>query len=415
MANEYLNPVDILQESLMSLENNLVLFKSINREYSDSFAVAGAKVGYTINARLPVRFRGRKGDEINPEDIREQMVPITVDSLWGVDLDISDQDLTMTIDKFRQRYIERAVQTIANNIDADCFDTAYRDIYNFAGVPGTTPTALSTYTDAGVILSDHAVPVGRSRAVVVSPRMEAAVLGFNSNIFNPTKEISRQYEEGTMGYAVGFKWSTDQNVPRHVVGLMGGTPAINGANQSGSSLTTDGWSNSVQVLNRGDIISIAGVNGVNPISYRDTGVLRTFVVTADVTSDGSGNATIPISPALNANDATGRNVFQTVTALPADNALINVFGKAAANQAAISGVSTAQALAFDRDFMTLATVDLELPGGLDWSERISSSKIGLSMRLTRGFDIKSNHRYTRLEILGGIKVLRPEMAVRICG
>lgn len=351
------------------------------------------------------------GDGIKPEAIVETVVPITIDKLWGVDLEISDQDLTMTIDRFGERYLEGASQTISNNIDGAICDL-YSDVYNMAGTPGTTPSDLTTYTAAGVALSNSATPVGNFRSLLVNPSLEAAALGFRNNLFNPVKEISDQYRLGKMGEAVGFKWSMDQNIASQVVGIVAGsTPTVNGANQTGSSLVTAGWANSTQVLNAGDIISIAGVDSVNPISYRDTGSLRTFVVTANVTSDGSGNATIPINPPISA-DTTSQ--FQTVTVLPANGAAIKVYNVAAANFNNISGIASPQALAFHKDAFTLAIVNLELPGGLDWSERVTDPKTGMSARLTRGFDIASNKRYTRFEVMGGVKTIRPEFACRIC-
>lgn len=361
---------------------------------------------------MPVRFRGRIGDAMQPEAIIETPVPIVVDRLWGQDMDISDQDLTMTIDRFGERYIEPAVEIIGNRIDGEGLDL-WSNVYNFVGVPGTTPTSLTTYTGAGVIMANHAVPKGKMRALVVSPEMEAGVLGFAANIFNPQKEIGRQYEEGTMGYAVGFKWSMDQNVARPTIGAFAGTPVMNAtANQSGASIATSGWTASIAILNKGDIISIAGVNGVNPISYRDFGQKRTFVVTADVSSDGGGLATIPISPDIN-NDTT--SPFQTVVNLPAAGAAIYVYNTAAAQLSTITGVSSPQSLAFHRDAFTLVIARLEKPGGMEWSEEVSNPRIGLSVRLVRGYSIEKNRKYTRLDVLGGWKTLRPELAVRVCG
>lgn len=401
----------------MRWENNTVMSKQVNREFDDRFAVAGEKVGYTVNARNPVRFRGRTGDQIRPEPIRETTVPVSINRLWGQDLEISDQDLTLTIDRFGERYVEGAVAAVANLIDGELCDL-YKDVYNFTGVPGTTPSARTTYTAAGVALTHMGVPLGRMRAVVVSPEMEAAAVEFGATLFNPAREISRQYQEGTMGYALGFKWSMDQNIARHTVGLLGtvgsitSNPLVKGASQSGSSLETDGWNNSVQVLNKGDIITVAGMNSVNPVSFRDNGALRTFTVTADVTSDGSGNATIPIEPPINADT---ESPFQTVASLPANDAAIKVFGIAYGSFSNIAAVASAQALAFHKDAFCLAIVPLELPGGMDWSERINAPKIGVSMRLTRGFDIRENKRYTRLDVLGGVKTLRPEFACRVGG
>lgn len=334
---------------------------------------------------------------------------MTLNRLWGCDLDISDQDLALTIDRFGERYIEPAVEIIANRVDGEGLDL-YKGGFNMVGVPGTTPTSLTTYVGAGVQLANMATPPAM-RSSVVSPEMEGAILGFASNLFNPAKTISEQYMTGKMGMAVGQKFSMDQNLARHTVGTISGAPLVDGANQAGSTINTKGWGAGVTTLNQGDIVSFTAMNGVNPISYRSYGKRRTFVVTQTISDDGAGNIAIPIAPAI---DADATSPFQTVDALAADNAPIFVFEQPAANFATISGVQTAQGLTFHKDAFTLALAKLELPGGMDWSEQVSNPKVGFSIRLIRGFDIKTNRRYTRLDLLGGWALLRGEIMCRVC-
>lgn len=251
------------------------------------------------------------------------------------------------------------------------------------------------------------------RSLLVSPDMEVGVLGFGANFFNPAKEISEQYRTGRMGMAVGYKWSMDQNVASQTVGtLTGSTPLVVGANQSGSTINTSGWANSTLVLKQGDIVSFTGSSAVNPVSYRSTRKLRTYYVTADVTSDGGGLAALPIFPPMSA-DAS--SPFQTVDALPAALAPVLVYNTAAAQFSTITGQVTAQALAFHKTAFVLATVKQALPGGLDWSEMVVDPKTGLVARLLRGYNFLDNSRYTRFEVLGGWKTVRPELAVRISG
>ena len=355
---------------------------------------------------------------MQPEDIREQMVPITVNTLYGQDLLVSDQDLTLTIDRFGERYIEPAAEIIANMIDGDGCDQ-YVNVFNFTGTPGVVPTTLDTYAQAGVVLHDAAVPNTNMKALVITPKAESKALGFQNNLFNPQRDVSLQYQTGKMsggGPILGFKWSMDQNIGRQLIGTLGtSNPTMSAtANQTGTSIATTGWQASTTVLNVGDVFSIVGVDAVNPISFRDTGSLRTFVVTAPVTSASDTTATINFQPPINA-DTT--SPFQTVTALPGASAAILVYNQAYASSgiANISALTSAQMLAFHRDAFTFVCVDLELPGGLDWSERVSHPRLNVSMRLTRGFDIKENRRYTRLDLLGGWKTTRPEMACRIAG
>lgn len=64
-------------------------------------------------------------------------------------------------------------------------------------------------------------------------------------------------------------------------GTGGGTPLVNGASQTGQDLITDGWNLSEAVLKAGDYIQI----GTN-----------LYKCLTDVTSDGSGNATLTLFP-----------------------------------------------------------------------------------------------------------------------
>ena len=169
----------------------------------------------------------------------------------------------------------------------------------------------------------------------------------------------------------------DQNVYVHTVGTFTGTPLVNGASQSGSSIVTDGWT-AGDVLNAGDVISFVStstpVNALNPASYQNTGAAAQFVVTATTTADGSGNMTIPIAPAI-VGPASSTPQFQNVTNLPADNTAIYVFDTAAASFSAISGKSSPQNLAVHKDFGTLAMVDMPLPGGTDQAYQIGRAHV----------------------------------------
>ena len=75
-------------------------------------------------------------------------------------------------------------------------------------------------------------------------------------------------------------------------GSPAGTPLVNGASQTGRSLVTDGWNASIAIFKAGDYLKEAGSDKV-------------YMVTADVSSDGSGDATISIEPALVSSPADG--------------------------------------------------------------------------------------------------------------
>ena len=143
-----------------------------------------------------------------------------------------------------------------------------------------------------------------------------------------------------------------------------------------------------------------GCFAVNPQSKQTTGALRNFVATANGVSDGSGNMTISIAPAI-----VTSGPFQNVVAAPSAGALINVLG--AANTASPQG------LAFHKDAFALGSADLPLPGGVDMAARVSDRQLGLSIRLVRAYDINTDRFPTRLDLLYGWVTLYPELGCRV--
>jgi len=78
-------------------------------------------------------------------------------------------------------------------------------------------------------------------------------------------------------------------------GVATGTPLVNGASQTGKSLITDGWTFSItNILRAGDYIS-----------YTAGTLKQLHMVTADVNSDGAGNATLAIDPPIRTSPADG--------------------------------------------------------------------------------------------------------------
>ena len=402
MANTLLTIDMITREALRVLENNLTFTKQCNREYDDQFAVSGAKIGDTLRIRKPARYTVRSGTALSVQDYTETSVSLVLNNQKGVDISFTSKELTLSIDDFSKRVLGPAVAAVANQIDRDGLNL-YWEIANAVGTPGTTPSALLTYLQAGEKMDNEATPRDGQRAIEVNPAAQVAIVDALKGLFHSSTEIERQYEEGTMGMTAGFKWSMDQNVFAHTVGPLGGTPLVNGASQTGTSLITDGWTAAAASrLKRGDVFTIAGVNAVNPQHRQNTGQLRQFVVTADVSSDGSGNATIPIYPAMTATGA-----YQTVTALAADNAAITVLGAA--------NTVTPQNMAHHRDAFVLGCADLVLPGGVDMAARVSSRQLGISLRMVRAFDINNDAFPCRLDVLYGWKAVYPELACRIAG
>jgi hypothetical protein len=401
VANTLLTMSMITNEALAVLENMLTFTKGVNRQYDDSYAVKGAKIGDTLNIRKPARFVGRTGQAIGIEDVTETSIPLTLNTQRGVDFTFTSADMALRVDDFSDRYLKPAIANVANAIDRDGLLLARNTVYNSIGTPGTTITSALPVLSAGAKMDDNACPRDGQRSIVWNPLSQAYLVDGLKSLFNAPDKISEQYNTGNMGKALGFKHSVDQNVVNQVIGPLGGTPLVNGAGQTGNSLVTNGWTAAAAArLNLGDVFTLAGVYSVNPQNRQSTGQLQVFVATSAVSSDVAGNATIPISPSI-----TPTGVFQNVTASPAAGAALTVIGAA--------GVTTPQNIAYHRDAFTLACADLPLPGGVDMAARKSDPQTGLSIRMIRAYDITTDRFPCRLDILYGWAALYPEWACRL--
>ncbi len=394
----------ITNESLAILENMLGFTKFVNRQFDDSFGVKGAKIGDTLNIRKPNRFVGRVGQAIGIEDVTETSIPLQLNTQAGVDFQFSSADLALRIDDFSERYIRPAISNVANRIDREGLVMATNATYNSVGTPGTPivpATAMLLPLQAGAVLDNNAAPRDGLRSIVWNPTSQANMVAGLSGLFNAPDKISEQYNTGNMGKALGFRNSMDQNVINRTVGPQGGIPLVNGAAQTGSSLITNGWTAAAASrLNQGDTFTIAGVYSVNPQNRQSTGALQSFVVTSAVSSDGAGNATISISPAINPVGA-----FQNVTNSPAAGSALTLTGAA--------GTFTTQNLAYHRDAFTFASADLPLPGGTDMAARKSDPQTGISIRMVRQYSITTDQFPCRLDVLYGWAPLYPEWACRL--
>jgi hypothetical protein len=398
--NSYLTISKITHECLEVLRNNLVMARYVNREYNKEFAVKGAKIGQPVSVRKPPRYVVKNGATMLPQDYVDESVTVSLDRQKHVGLVFTSADRLLSLDDFSKRVIEPAIAPLANQIDYDLLQL-YKQVPNFVGTPGVVPTAHLTYLNAGVDLTNEATPK-TMRYCVVGAEMQATIVNAGLTFQNPTGNISKQFEDGIMGRALGFDWADDQNVGGHTVGAIGGTPAVDGA-QIGASILTKNWS-ALATLKEGDKITIAGVYAVNPQSRQSTGKLRKFTVTADVAATGGGAATVTISPAIVISGSQ-----QNCTAGAAANALISVWGNVAGEFDHIASAVGPVGLAFHRNAFALVTADLPLPEKKDAS-RVSDPDLGISLRLWNDSDIRTDEFITRVDVLYGVAALRPELA-----
>lgn len=435
MSNTLLTISDITNESLMILENELVLANKVDRQYDDKFGIDGAKIGYTINARKPARFKGTGGPALNVEDFVETSVPVTLTNQFHVDTQFITSDLLLSMDMFSKRVLKPIIAAIANRIDSDIADSMRVNTANIVGTAGTSPTTLAPFLLAGAILDTTGTPRDGDRYAVLDQFSQASMVGSLTGLFNPQLAISEQYKKGMMSrQTVGFDWYMDQNIGNQQFATLAGAPQFSTTGVSSALLTTGwadsgtmqtkGWSNTTAVLNVGDVFSIANVTMVNPQKRVSTKQAAYFVVRPPVgtpsngtfvpvldlfgnvvggtyTSDGTGLLQVTV-----ANCAISAGQFQNVSAAPANSANISLY---ASNQ------NSPQSLAFHKNSFTLVSADLPLPGGVDMAARAAHKDVGVSIRIVRQYTINNDALPTRADVLYGVAPLYRELACRIAG
>lgn len=395
MANTLLSPTAVTREALRVLHQKLNFVGSITREYDDSFARQGAKVGDTLKVRLPNQYIVRTGSTLAAQDTTETSVDLKVQTQKGVDLNFTSVDLTMTLDDFSDRVLEPAMSVLAANIEADAM-SMYKDVHNQVNNHGLA-TTFAKVLQGRKILVDNLAPLA-GRTCNLNTQDNVDLVDALKGLFNDKTNLSKQYREGFMGRTAGFDFMENTLWPSHTVGSKAGTPLVNTAGQTGAALITDGWTVSTPALKKGDIFVIAGVFRVHPETKASTGILQQFVATADGTADGAGNLTVQISPSIITSGA-----LQNVSGSPADNVGITVAGT--------GNTAHGLSMAYHKGAFAFATADMVMPRGVDFAAREAFD--GISMRIVRQYDINNDKFPCRLDVLYGFKTLRPQLACRL--
>jgi hypothetical protein len=396
MSNTFLTPQQITREALRILHNKLTFIGAINRQYDDSFAKSGAKIGDTLRIRLPNQYTVRTGKTLSTQDITEQSVSLQIATQKGVDVNFSSSELTLSLDDFSSRILEPAMAVLASSLEADAL-TMYKSVYQQVGTPGTTPNQLLTYLQARARLNNSLTPMDANRTAHLSPLATATIVDALKGLFQDSSSIREQYREGSMGRTAGFDWYENPLVPTHVNGNTVSGVSVTGAGQTGASLAVKGVA-SGNFFAHGTVFTIAGVYEVHPETKSVTSRLQQFVVTADTTMTGT-TGTLPISPSIDPN----ADAWQNVNASPADSAALTFVGAAS--------TSYEQELAFHRDAFAFATADLIMPRGVDFTAREVYD--GVSMRIVRAYDINNDAFPCRIDVFYGYQSIRPQMACRI--
>lgn len=402
MSNTNLT-IDMIARKMVSMVyQNLKFIGNINREWESEFAKDNFKIGNDVKIRVPQKWMVRDGRLINPQDVEQKTVTLTVDKHKHVAFNFAADELKFDIDTFVKRTnMDTIASTLAANVEADVIGNLYKKVWNFAG-SSAAAVGVTTPFEAQEYLNDELVPEDDNRTLLTSNRHQRLMVVGGQGLYNPQKTVANQYVKGVLGDVAGFTNYSTSLIDRHTTGsyVESTQKEVDGANNQGSTITVK---NSTGTFKVGDIVQIEGVYRVHPLTKVSTGRLQNFVVTEDLAAAGT---TLKISPPL-----TPTGQWQNVSNVPANGADIL---KKQSDHSTAQAASTvySQSLAFHRDAFAFASVPMEtLPG----HESARASFDGLTLQITRGGDISNMLIITRVDILYGSQAVLPEFACRIIG
>jgi hypothetical protein len=404
MANSTLQVDIIAKEALMHLDNNLVAAKLVHRGHESDFksTVNGYEVGDTISIRRPTDFTVRDGAVAVNQDVVEGKTTLVVDKQKGVDFGFTSKELTLDISELSERVIKPAMIQLANQIDLDVLNL-YKYVPNWVGTSGQTVNSFADFAKAPERLDEYAVPM-EGRAAVLSPADHWALLGNQTGLY--MQDVAKgAYRKGSLGEIGGVDTYMSQNVPTHITGSDVTTVTVNQAITTSTTAyadVKDTMTQSITIaggnLNAGDVITIADVNAVNPVTKQDLGFAKQFTV---ISYDSN---TLVIYPAM-----IWSGPFQNVAVAS---------GVTDLNTKAITAIGAAGAtnranMVFHRNAFALAMVPLVSPPGAPQVSRQSYK--GTSVRLIPTYDGTNDRSNYRLDVLYGVKAIDPRLAVRLSG
>lgn len=303
MANTFITTDLVAKTALIEFANNSPVIMTASRVYQDSFTNSGFKIGDTLRIRRQNSYTVGNGSTAVAQDIIETSESLVIENQYNVFIQYTIQDLALRIADFNQDFIQPAIQCMTSTFELGLFTKAETQLNAWVGTPGTPINSFAAVDAAGAKLLKMGVPLGSQTYMVLGVADATALKSGLQSSFTPVlnEQIARESALGHLSY---FDIFQSQNTKRHTAGNgpvshPGDTLTVNGAVSSGSTIVLAGATASVtNYFVPGDLISIAGVQSVNPLSHQATGDNMQFVITAAANSSGGGAVTITVSPSI---------------------------------------------------------------------------------------------------------------------
>ncbi len=373
----------MMQESLDLLVNKIAIGSLFNMEVQKEFEHDFAP-GETVRVKYPQEYLIRDGLQYSSQPLNRRHTTVSCNQIFGIDFDYDSFELAVKMERgdeiLSKEYLDPAMAQLNQEIESRCAFWAKNNTSALVGVLGTDPVDFdSSSAAARQKLVELGCPAGKERGIFVPPSVMRALKKSALSYFNPVTDISKQFRTGIAGSGDGFDWYESVSLYQHTAGTWAAGVTINGANQSGSSLTVT--ATAADTFKQGDKFSIANVNPVNPRTRRKVGAsARVFSIAQDLTAAGGGGDVIQLTESIFGPGSQ----YQNVDALPANGAALTLWPGTSSPNGKVGTVS----LALHPNAFALVGVKFQnpKPGTVEISKQLTDEDTGISVSFVRAFD-----------------------------
>ena len=418
MANNFLDAKEYANAMLLLLKNNLVMGRLVDGSLEDKVTDEN---GLRIYKKRPPRFIAKTGATLAKQDVINGEESVVVDQYKNVHIGIGDLEQVQSFnDLVRDTAVQDAALTLAHEVDG-FLHTQLQKFPSWVGTAGELIKTPQQFNKAHTRLMNQSVPGGNLNAVISyddaelirGDLIDTDIQGVNANALRRSRvpilsEINVFATQQTKTVTTGTRTNGAVNGANQNVNYRD----VRNSSQVQQNIAIDGLGANATVQ-AGETFTIAGVFARNNRSGEDQTYLQQFTVLTDTTADGTGAiAALPITPAIivpGTNDGTSTDAntaFGTVSAAPADNAVVTFFGSASTNLKVNA--------AFHKNAIALVSAKLPMPftGEASFAR---DPETGIFIRYWRGSDITTGEHIHRWDMIYGAQNMDNRLGTRLFG
>lgn len=402
MSNVNLTHQMVAREAAAILAEESPFISNLNMARKDEFGqnVNGYQKGDSVKVKVPCVGAVFDGSQFaaggSATDSKEEYVNLQLATQKHVALQFGAKEKLLELTDFRERILRPQIRMLSSVVEADLLARAVKATPNLVGSAGNLPTSMKTYAQARQKLEQFLAPPS-DRSMIYSSAANVELVDASKALFNAKSQVERGFIRGSIGEAQGAMFYEHQSIPVITNGTQATGFAVNGTISAGAtSLAVKNVTNGA-TIKQGQVLSIAGIFAVHPLTGQATKELQQFVVTSDVTFSAT-TGSIPIYPAIN-NAAPNK----TVSAIPADGTVVTLVGAASTGYA--------QNLMFQKDAFTAAFAPLPVLASCEgYTAQLPN---GFAVRVMTFGDGNNDYERTRIDVLYGFAAVRGVHACRV--